>query len=241
MSVPEHCLNSDNKNGQLFTDNKTGQLFSDNTSDQSDELAREEINLTNVTQKPLHNGNKGFKIMHLNIRSLIKKIDQFRIYASNNQYDIMCINETWLDDKISDLEVGIDGYDLLRKDRKRTGGGVAMYIRSSINYKIRQDVMPDYLELITVEIIKPKAKPFLLNTWYRPPDMPMEAFNDYELCLQKMDCENKEIICIGDFTKLKGYYIWLKYFNLNNLLRNLHELQKILGHKLTWYLAIDRR
>ena len=157
------------------------------------------LNLTNVTKKPLHNGNKGFKIMHLNIRSLIKNIDQFRIYASNNQYDIMCINETWLDDKISDHEVGIDGYDLLRKDRKRTGGGVAMYIRNSINYKIRQDIMPDYLELITVEIIKPKAKPFLLNTWYRPPDMPMEAFNDYELCLQKMDCENKEIICIGDF------------------------------------------
>ena len=85
------------------------------------------------------------------------------------------------------------------KDRKRTGGGVAMYIRNSINYKIRQDLMPDYLELITIEIIKPKPKPFLLNTWYRPPDMPLEAFNDYELYLQKMDCENKEIICIGDF------------------------------------------
>ena len=57
----------------------------------------------------------------------------------------MCINETWLDDKISDHEVGIDGYDLVRKDRKRTGGGVAIYIRNSINYKI-DDVMPDSLE-----------------------------------------------------------------------------------------------
>ena len=190
MSVPEHCLKSDNK---------TGQLFSDDTSDQSDELARERINMSNITKKLLYNGNKGFKIMHLNIRSLIKNIDQFRVYASNNQYDIMCINETWLDDKVSDHEVGIDGYDLVRKGRKRTGGGVAVYIRNSINYKIRQDVMPDNLELITVEIIKPKAKPFLLNAWYRPPDMPIEAFNDYEQCLQKMDYENKEIICIGDF------------------------------------------
>ena len=31
MSVPEHCLKSDNKTGQLFTDNKAGQLFSDDT------------------------------------------------------------------------------------------------------------------------------------------------------------------------------------------------------------------
>ena len=99
--------------------------------------------MTNITKKPLHDGNKGFKIMHLNIRSLVENIDQFRVYASNNQYGIMCINKTWLYDKISDHEVGIDGYDLVRKD-------IIIYIR-----KIRQDVMPDNLELITVEIIKP--------------------------------------------------------------------------------------
>ena len=60
--------------------------------------------------------------------------------------------------------------------------------------------MPDNLELITVEIIKPEAKLFLLNTWYRLPDMPIEAFSNYEQYLQKivMDYENKEIICIGD-------------------------------------------
>jgi hypothetical protein len=40
----------------------------------------------------------------------------------------------------------------VRKDRKRTGGGVAMYIRNSISYKIREDIMPEGLETITVEI-----------------------------------------------------------------------------------------
>ena len=59
--------------------------------------------------------------------------------------------------------------------------------------------MPDNLETITVEITRPKAKPFLLNTWYRPPDMPVDVFTDYEILMQKMDHENKEIICIGDF------------------------------------------
>ena len=59
--------------------------------------------------------------------------------------------------------------------------------------------MPDNLEIITVEITKPKAKPFLLNTWYRPLDMPVDVFTDYEILMQKMDHENKEIICIGDF------------------------------------------
>ena len=54
--------------------------------------------------------------------------------------------------------------------------------------------MPDNLETITFEITKPKAKPFLLNTWYRPPDMPVDVFTDYEILMQKMDHENKEII-----------------------------------------------
>ena len=56
-----------------------------------------------------------------------------------------------------------------------------MFIRSTINYKTRSDIMPDNLETITVEITKPKAKPFLLNTLYRPPDMPVDVFTDYEV------------------------------------------------------------
>jgi hypothetical protein len=49
--------------------------------------------------------------------------------------------------------------------------------------------MPENLETITFEITKPKAKPFLLSTWYRPPNMPVNIFIDYELIIQKMDHE----------------------------------------------------
>ena len=48
--------------------------------------------MTNITKKPLHNGNKGFKKMHLNIISLVGNIDQFRVYASNNQINMaLCV------------------------------------------------------------------------------------------------------------------------------------------------------
>ena len=55
------------------------------------------------------------------------------------------------------------------------------------------------LEIITVEISKPKSKPFLISCWYRPPDSPMEIFNNYEELVRKMDSEYEEIILIGDF------------------------------------------
>ena len=40
---------------------------------------------------------------------------------------ILALSETWLDSSVVDGEVYIPGYTLLRFDRNRSGGGVAMY------------------------------------------------------------------------------------------------------------------
>ena len=84
-------------------------------------------------------------------------------------------------------------------DRRTSPINVNQAIRNSINYKIRNDLQPEDLETITIEICKPKAKSFLINTWYRPPGSTLELFKCYEQCIQEMDSENKEIILVGDF------------------------------------------
>jgi hypothetical protein len=66
---------------------------------------------------------KGFKIGNLNIASLIKHIDELRIFMHDQKFDILSINETRLDDTIDNNEVEIKGYDLTRRDRNRNGGG----------------------------------------------------------------------------------------------------------------------
>ena len=43
-------------------------------------------------------------------------------------FDILTLNETRLDSSILDCEVQIPGYDIIRSDRNRYGGGVAIYI-----------------------------------------------------------------------------------------------------------------
>ena len=142
---------------------------------------------------------KGFKIGHLNIRSLVKNVDQLRIYLSNKKYNILSVNETMLDSSIPNDEININGYDIVRKDRNRNGGGVALYIRNVIDYKIRNDLMNEKLETITIEVCPSKAKSFFVNTWYRPPDASIECFDWYENCIIDMDLENKESIPMGDF------------------------------------------
>ena len=143
--------------------------------------------------------SRGFKIANLNIRSLMKNIDQLRLYLGKQQYDKICINETMLDNTVAEYEVHINGYDIIRKDRNRNSGGVAIYIRNVINYRERYDLNENNLEAIALEISKPKSKPFLVSAWYRPPDSPIEIFTYFEEFLRKMDAEDKEIIVIGDF------------------------------------------
>jgi hypothetical protein len=76
---------------------------------------------------------------------------------------------------------------------------IAIYIRTSINFIIRDDLADDNLETITLEISKPKAKPFLINSWYKPPNTTLEIFNAFEDLITRMDSENKEIILLGDY------------------------------------------
>ena len=141
---------------------------------------------------------RGFKMAFLNIVSLLKKIDEINFSMTNKFIDLIAFNETRLDPNITDNMVSLDGYDVIRKDRSRNGGGVCIYLRSSINYKIRKDLVPPELEAVCVEIIKPHSKPFLVTTVYRPPSSLPEFFDDFEKLIKAIDNENKEVYILGD-------------------------------------------
>jgi hypothetical protein len=62
---------------------------------------------------------------------LPKRYDEISFSLSNKFIDLIAFNKTRLDSSISDNQMYIDGYDIIRKDRSRSGGGVCMYLRSS--------------------------------------------------------------------------------------------------------------
>ena len=73
-----------------------------------------------------------------------------------------------------------------------------MYIRESIPFSERNDLVPTSLEMICVEISRLHSRSFLVNSWYRPPNSESCLFDEYEIFLQKCDLENKELIIMGD-------------------------------------------
>ena len=70
----------------------------------------------------------------LNITSLPKHIDEIRILFTDQCLDVLALNETRLDDNISNEDIHIDSYDLIRFDRSRKGGGVCMYVKNSHSF-----------------------------------------------------------------------------------------------------------
>ena len=80
----------------------------------------------------------------------------------------------------------IPGYEFIRRDRNRHGGGVGFYIKSSNSYIVRSDLNIINLENLTIENRAPNSKPFLVATWYRPLCSPTDLFSSYESFIGKL-------------------------------------------------------
>jgi exonuclease III len=168
-------------------------ILNNNHSQIDDHMSNDSLNRFNCIPN-----KRGFKMACLNIVSLPKKIDEISHFLSNKILDIFAINETRLDSTITDNMIHIDGYDVVRKDRARNGGGVCIYLRNSINYKVRSDLVPDQLEVVCLEIMKPNSQPFILFTVYRPPSASQDFFTHFESFIKSIDDEMKETIILGD-------------------------------------------
>ena len=63
-----------------------------------------------------------------NVRSLFNKMDSVSRVLHQHNVNIGFFAETWLNDELPDACVAVDGYQILRKDRKgRSGGGLICY------------------------------------------------------------------------------------------------------------------
>ena len=69
---------------------------------------------------------------HGNIRSLRNKVNA--ITNLIEEFDIVLLTETHLNNQITDDDIAISGFDIpVRKDRNSYGGGIIMYHKSNIN------------------------------------------------------------------------------------------------------------
>ena len=125
---------------------------------------------------------KSFKIGNLNIVSIKKHFTELQVVIDSQQFETL------------DSEIRIDGYDIYRKDRNASGGGVAIYVDRHIPHFQRNDINNTALEIIGIEIEPKHAKHFIVICWYRPPtsDSDDATFNTLKELISKLDSEGKE-------------------------------------------------
>ena len=127
---------------------------------------------------------KGLKMVHINVRSLYKKIAEIEILY--NKFDIIMCSETWLDSRYTDAMINILGFQAYRLDRcsadpillqngdvPKRGGGVIVYIKCKWAKYVRKFefgtvVTPDQ-EIISLILNKTGVRHMLISCVYRPP------------------------------------------------------------------------
>ena len=123
--------------------------------------------ISSTIWEPLN--KKGLHFLHININSLLSKKDEIRCIANKTKAAIIGITESKLDHPVPDSEVNFPGYDILRCDRKRNGGGVACYIRKDLYFNTRTLHCKE-IENLVFDILLPKSKPITIAVFYRPPN-----------------------------------------------------------------------
>ena len=144
-----------------------------------------------------------YSFLFMNIAHLYAKYRQKnKLLADYCDSSIMfiCLCETFLHEIKLDSEIQIPGFIIVRSDRvSRPGGGVCLYLRKNLIYKICLKYSNSVCDLLIVKILSPD----LIILVYRPPSSPLSDFDDIitktiEFILS-LPAPLPNIILLGDF------------------------------------------
>ena len=155
-----------------------------------------------------HFKRRGLHFIHLNISSLLPKIDELREIAKHSNASVIGITESKLDESVFDSEISIEGYDIVRNDRNRHGGGVVCYVKNNLSYNVKKEFEND-IENIIIDIFLPKTKPITVVVFYRPPHQ-ANFLDRVSESLDKLNLENSEIYILGDLN-INLFHKWYLY------------------------------
>ena len=138
----------------------------------------------------------------------------------------MCFSETHLDITVSSESLGIsDCYsNPYRKDRNSHGGGLLMYINTSLAHKRRPDLEIFCDESIWAEL-KVKQEIYLIGLFYSPTTADQTFFNNFNVNIERALEISNNLILVGD---LNEDLLNINYRNLRDILL-INSLQNVIS------------
>ena len=144
-------------------------------------------------------------MLHLNIRSLNKNIDDFREFLASfkGSFSVIVLTESWCDETANNNSLLIlQNYNSVHQTRKnKKGGRTCIYIHKRVDFKIRNDIDKfDYdLETSSIETVNSKSKNFIITGIYRPPKSDVKELKNYcKNLLKRKNTNGKTVFILGD-------------------------------------------
>ncbi len=152
----------------------------------------------------------GRSYFHLNCRGLSSNWEVFHellcnLHSDSFDFDFIGVSEAYRCDQ--DKRLALSGYhDILSKTRD-TGfrGGVALFVKQTINFHIRDDLsvfIPHVFESIFIEVESPKGRNSIIGVVYRPNTAPRADLNIFQSTMNDLMSiitgENKKSHIMGD-------------------------------------------
>ena len=180
-----------------------------------------------------------FNILYYNCRSLLPKIDYLRAVTFSDHPDVICLVETWLSPDILDNELYIPDYCLIRLDRNRHGGGVALFLHKSITHSILVSG-PLGLEFVLVTLVRHNLH-LNLGIFYRPPSSHSSIFDTLtDVIISLGHSITSNLLIVGDFniSFTPTHYLYahlvefLCNFSLTQLVKSPTHFLMLVPHQL---------
>ena len=170
---------------------------------------------------------EGIRIGHLNINHAVNKLADISSILSNNgkNFHLFGFSESRLSEHITDSDISIPGYTIVRKDPKlQKETGLLVYISQCITFKRISYLENLSVESVWIEISFKRSKPVLVGFIYRNPTERVDWIDKFDLMMDAVANDSKETIILGDFNidLLKPNKNWIQTYENHNLQQIIH-------------------
>ena len=168
-SIENHISTNENENDELLTPTVNSKYYN-----------FKKINSLKIDK------TSSFGFLHVNIASLNKHFDELHEVLSRIKYnfDVIGISEHKIQkDSLPSNNITLPGYDeFIFEPTGTTHGGTGFYIKSGIDYIVRDDLKlntPSFVEAKFIEIILPDRKNVIVGCIYRHSESIRDFSSDY--------------------------------------------------------------
>ena len=182
--------------------NFSDSLFEDNHRQfMTSDIANSEITNGSILAenfKQLRDANrKKCIIASLNVNSLPNKFVEIKEWLRCGIFDILSIQETKIDKTYPNSQFYVEGFKYFRRDRKKGGGGIIVYIKENIIAQQKKFAYKQ-LEIILLHL-RIGQQQFALISAYKPPSVDNNIFTtELSKALDEAFLLSENIVCIGD-------------------------------------------